>query len=566
MREAETSSRGRAGSPRYGRMLAGARLAGGLLLFGLTAGCGGLDDLGNLMGKQRKFYDAAKEDAAAGRSYDAAMHAIEALKIKADYADAKILLRQVTPRAYEGLVSAAQQAERDNPVLGLQKYRDLKSFTETVRQYGVELVALDYDSKFRELEARIRQVNATGAEKAYLEGEGLFEARQYEAAVAAYRRALELTPDYKEAKERIGESLYRVAMRDLEAKRYRPAAEGFKQVLGERPGYKDAQVTAARIHAAFGSYFLKAGYPRNALEEFQEALRLAPDLPGVARAAEETKRAAVRRIAVLGLSNKTGQNVEGIAVEDYISDEFLSDLQRRKSQFFEVYDRARLDLLMKELKLGLSDLVDKTSVPEVGKLKGVEYLVVGKLTQVSQRKVEPQRRRQATSYDVQLWREETYHDKNGRAQRRSTPAGTERRQVSYDEIAWSTEVAFAGSIDVLAVSTAKVAVSKNFTQRDARSGRWAENLSDPKVKSRLAAEIRQLLDAPRQYEAADVMAKRVIRTMVGDLVGSILGELDRKPAVEDPAELVLDGARKVEPPPPAAPAPARKEPPRQRTR
>jgi len=63
-------------------------------------GCVGVEQMLRDAAVERKFYEAAEKSQSQGRYFDAAMNAIEALKAKPDYADAKILLRVVAPRAY----------------------------------------------------------------------------------------------------------------------------------------------------------------------------------------------------------------------------------------------------------------------------------------------------------------------------------------------------------------------------------------------------------------------------------------------------------------------------------
>ncbi len=503
----------------------------------VAAGCVGasLDDVANLFGKQRKFYDAAKEANADGRYYDAAMNLIEALKIKPDYADAKILLREVTPRAYQQRLAAVKEIEKTNPGQALEQYQGLKQFTNELAEFGVSIPAIDFNPKFEELELRIKNVKAADAEKAYADAGELFRKNQYDGAINGYRKALEFIPDYRDSKERIAECYYRLAMADLSRRQYRMAVEGFKKAEAERPAYKDSRLKAAKIYMALGSYFLQQGYGRNAVVDFEEAKKLEPNLPNIAPRIEQGRRLAVKRVAVVGVANRTGQKIEGMAVEDFIGDEIFDELQRRKSQFIEVYARTQLDAVVGELKFGLHDLVDKSSAAEVGKLKGVNYVVMGKITQVTERKAGPVVRRNQTSFRVPVYQPVTRNDRRGRPFTVQQHIGDRTEYVQYDEVSWSREIAFAGSISVLEVETGKILVSRNFNKRESAGGRWAENLSLPEARERLAPEIRQLFDAPRRAESADAMAKRVINALAQELVSATLENVDRTPNVPDPA-------------------------------
>ncbi|MBM4442988.1 MAG: hypothetical protein FJ027_21465 [Candidatus Rokubacteria bacterium] len=468
---------------------------------------------------------------------DAALNCVEALRVKADYADAKILLGQVAPRAHAERLALAREAETSSAALALERYRELKRFSDLVGEFGVSLTTLDYERKFIELEERVRSVKAGDAERAYVEAEGHFTAKRYHDAIGSYRRALGFVANYKDASEKIAESHYRHGGDLLAARQYRAAAEAFKSAATERPGYKDAPLRAARLHTALGHYFLRNGHPRQALVEFQSAQALNPGLDGLAAAIDRARAEAIRRLAVAGISNRTGQNVAGIAIEDFIADEMYAALQKKKSQFIEMYERTRLNDILAEHKFTLSDLVDRQTVPGLGKLRGVDYIVVGKITQVAYRSTGLQRRPLQTSYEEPVYQQVTEYDKKGKARTFNQLAGHRTEHVRYEEVSWNTEVAFAGSISVFDVATGKLVASENFTERDAQGGRWADNLSQPNVMSRLSKEVQQAFAASKGVVSGDAMAKRLIRTMVDRLVSAVVGAVDRTTSTPDPMEL-----------------------------
>ncbi len=70
------------------------------------------------------------------------------------------------------------------------------------------------------------------------------------------------------------------------------------------------------------------------------------------------------------------KNSVGTLAAILLTDEFS------RSAVFSVIERKSLDELMKEYKLNLSGLIDETTVPEIGKLQGVEFLLVGSVSEV----------------------------------------------------------------------------------------------------------------------------------------------------------------------------------------
>lgn len=97
--------------------------------------------------------------------------------------------------------------------------------------------------------------------------------------------------------------------------------------------------------------------------------------PGVADAQDKP------RIAVLEFTNKADPSwgwwrERGAAA---MQDVFITELV--KSGKFRVIDRERLDLIMQAKKVSLSGEVDQSTAMQMGKLLGVEYLLVGAVTE-----------------------------------------------------------------------------------------------------------------------------------------------------------------------------------------
>ena len=81
-------------------------------------------------------------------------------------------------------------------------------------------------------------------------------------------------------------------------------------------------------------------------------------------------------VSVSRFTNSTGKPLEvGIGLADKLN------LALDRAQRFTIVERLRLEDVMKEQHLELSGLVDPATAKEVGKLLGVDYLVVGNLHQ-----------------------------------------------------------------------------------------------------------------------------------------------------------------------------------------
>ncbi len=492
---------------------------------------------------EKKVTEAPKEAVPTIQPCDAAMNAMEVLRVAAEATNARQepgeqpvllpaevlrarhLLRREGPRCYEQRLAEIRAIESTNRHKAVEDYESLKSFVDSLRTLEVGIPAMDFDTKIAEL----KRIDSD-AEAAYAAAEAAMQARKCQDAIPLYLRSLDVVANYKDARQKLAECYYEMAASATEALRYRQATKHFRMAEQYRPNYKDSRMRAARIHLALGNYFLAQGYPRNAVVEYEAAESMLPNVSGVRSQLEAAKARALERIAVVGIRNRTGNTLEGMAVEEFIADSLVETLLKRKSQFLELYPRTQLEAALSGLGLGLKDIIDQATVQELGKLRGVKYLVTGRITQVSQKKGDPVRTRRETSVRVPIYQTVTERDRTGRAYTSQKQVGTRPQRVQYDEIAWSAEIAVAGTITVLDVQTGRIVVSRNFDKRESGGGHWAESTGLPEAQSQLSAEVQALL----RVTSPDAMAKRAMDSLTDELVSAILEKIDGVPSVPDP--------------------------------
>ncbi len=501
---------------------------------------------------EKKPYDAAREPAPSGPPCDAAMNAMEALRTRPDYADAKAgpqgpgqqrsflpvealrarnLLRREGSRCYEQRLTDIRAIENTNRQKAVEGYGSLKSFVGSLRAFGVEFPVIDFDTKIAELKRIDRD-----AEEAYAAAEAAMQARSFQEAIALYRRSLDIVANYKQARQKIAACYYEMAVGATANQGYRQATQLFRMAEQYQPNYKDSRTRAARIHVALGNYFLAQGSPRNAAVEYEAAESVVPDFPRVRSQLEAAKAKAVERVAVVGIGNRTGATLEGMVVEKIIADSIFDRLQKKKSRFLELYPRAQLEAMPPELRLALQDVPSQATVQGVEKLRGVRYLVTGRITQASERRGGPVRARRETSVQVPVYQTVTEHDQTGRANTYQKQVGTRTQNVQYDEIAWSAEIAVAGSVDVFDVQTGKIVLSRNFDKRESGGGRWAENPNIPGAQSQFSADVQTLL----HVTSPDTVANRALDSLTEELASAILEKIDAVPSVPDPTVVLAE--------------------------
>ncbi|MDR1917004.1 MAG: CsgG/HfaB family protein [Synergistaceae bacterium] len=82
------------------------------------------------------------------------------------------------------------------------------------------------------------------------------------------------------------------------------------------------------------------------------------------------------RIAIRAFDNKAGSGTSVPA--DAITDMMTTELQN--AGIFSLMEREKLDYIAEEIKLGQSGLVDESTAPELGKIKGAQYTMTGAIT------------------------------------------------------------------------------------------------------------------------------------------------------------------------------------------
>jgi curli biogenesis system outer membrane secretion channel CsgG len=80
------------------------------------------------------------------------------------------------------------------------------------------------------------------------------------------------------------------------------------------------------------------------------------------------------RLAVRAFENKTNEKVPESAITEMMTTELY------KSGLFSLMERERLDYVADEIRLGQSGLMDSSTAPEVGRIKGAQYTMTGAVT------------------------------------------------------------------------------------------------------------------------------------------------------------------------------------------
>ncbi|GHS95065.1 hypothetical protein AGMMS50276_09360 [Synergistales bacterium] len=87
-----------------------------------------------------------------------------------------------------------------------------------------------------------------------------------------------------------------------------------------------------------------------------------------------TRAEAKPRLSVRAFDNKTSEKVPAEAINEMMTTELYN------SGIFSLMEREKLDYIADEIRLGQSGLMDSSTAPAVGKLKGAQYTMTGAVT------------------------------------------------------------------------------------------------------------------------------------------------------------------------------------------
>ncbi len=474
--------------------------------------------------------------------YAAALSYMDALDQNPNHRKSQEALNRVAEGAYEEKLAIAAEYEGQGRFEdALEEYKDLEALVKDLRYFN----ALNFSTI--SVNDKILEMNSSAAEQAYQQGEQAFAQGDWDKALDRYDEALFFTAGYKDAVDKLATCLYRLAEQDLESHNYRQAAKGFVDSHKAKvvpPG--DAAMRAAEIHAALGNHFIEAGSCRQAVEE----LTMADQLSG-GRVADDLVRArdcATFSVAMLPFDNPTGRNLAGMALGERLADATSSRVRKDVSEYVKIMERSALDAVLVEK--GLSAVGVSSSAGT--RLEGVDYLVVGKLTQVQVEHPgdQPQTRSVMTRqrYDCVKTSSSgnTYNDHCFR----DVP-------VEYTYHSDHLAIRVAGSVTVVDVETGEQVGSKALDASARDSVEWAdafrrasnqESVTVVEINRRGGLEtsdyaVLHLAERTRTLRSEGELASDVVEQIARDAAGVVVGSVDNPGPLKDPAELSIASLR-----------------------
>jgi tetratricopeptide (TPR) repeat protein len=365
---------------------------------------------------------------ASGMHEEAAEYYYRALVRNADYVDALIGLKRTAPKLMDRKLQQFSSAYNNQDYQGaFDKYNDAATYQTDLKNVGVELeIARPNTDRYYECVSIL-------AEQYYSSGKSKFEYGNYVEAIADLKTCLEFKTPYKDAEELIDQALeaknvsdaerfYQSGVSKLESEDYRGAYYDFGRCLSYKSPYKDAA-----------------------------------DLK------EEALGKGKVRIGIFEFTNDTKAAGASGALYSYV----VTYAVNYESPFIEVVDRDNLQRLLAEQKLGMSGVVDESTASEAGKVLGLNYVVLGRLINVTQTGGD------FTSQKVTAY--ELYPTK--------TPEGVEvmrGKPVTYMRYEGAKTLTYEAAYQVISVETSEIVSSDIVSASESDQVKYATYNGDTK--------------------------------------------------------------------------------------
>jgi len=229
---------------------------------------------------------------------------------------------------------------------------------------------------------------------------------------------------------------------------------------------------------------------------------------------EKCKLLGTTRMGVMNFETATQVSYYG-DLGSMASDEFIAKMPGNY-EFFELVSRDQLDLVIKEQRLNISGLMDESSTTEVGQLKGVNVLLVGKLSSASQ---DRQEGGGSSTYKEEKEVEdgtEKYIDSEGNEKTRKKYKKVYAYVKFYNKTANGN---VTGSFKILDVKTGGITKAETVIGNYKWAHRWAIFTGD---KRALSYNTKNLVNkGPGQFPSRNEVVINANRLLVDDLVQKV---------------------------------------------
>ena len=242
----------------------------------------------------------------------------------------------------------------------------------------------------------------------------------------------------------------------------------------------EASEKAAEVHYQEGILIAASGNDvdtqKMAAKEFKKAAEYVPGYKDSSIRYEESRRAGVKKMAILPFEDKSGKAHLYGALPDTITDQIVDSVLNDPSatEFLALVSRDQLERVMQEQGLGLTGIVNEQTAANLGGILGVHEMVIGKITQI---RYTPARTKEATVAQKATIRvasgTETYTDSSGKVKTRTkwVDKNVSARVTHYTR---ESSASIIGSYQIIDVETAVLKGSGRFDEKSEFKTEWGK--------------------------------------------------------------------------------------------
>ena len=254
---------------------------------------------------------------------------------------------------------------------------------------------------------------------------------------------------------------------------------------------------------------------KQAAKEFRTAATFVPGYKNATSLYEKTRRAGIKRIAIIPFEDRSGEGYRYGAVADNLTDRVIANIMNDPGamEFLEIVSRDQLQQVMNEQKLGTTGILDERSAVRIGDVLGVHEIMTGRITGIIYAGERTISRQEQATANVVVGEKTTYNSE-GKAKKVKVWGDVSANLRIYTR---TSSAKMDGSYQIIDVKTARVMKSDFFSGQSEFNAEWATYYGDERA-------VRNNVLVKRTEQPAPV-AREMVNQAVGNLAGQLAGTL-----------------------------------------
>lgn len=264
-----------------------------------------------------------------------------------------------------------------------------------------------------------------------------------------------------------------------------------------------ARENAAEYHYQNGLTVQKSAMDpetqKRAAKEFKTAQTYIADYKDTAIRYDQSRKAGIKRIAIIPFEDKTGTNGKYGALHEILIDKIVGAIMSDASstEFLEIITRDQINAVLAEQKLSTSGIIDERTATQVGSLLGAHEIMTGSILQIIPIPPRVQQMAHKETANVVVGKE-NYVDDKGKKQTRDVWGDV---SCDYTKYTKEANAKITGSYSIVEVSTGKIKRKDSFTAENPWQGVWGKvGYGDQRA---LSSKTKALVSTPEPFEPTE---------------------------------------------------------------